>query len=150
MPNTFLAKQKTWIAPAVHPFISTTQTGTIMRLSTLLVILGAAALSAPAFAAPDTVMPDATGNAVVTVQANPGQRHALRRGDVDDVVGNYDLSNGQTLRVSYEKRKLFAETGGNKTEIVQAGKRTFVSNNDDMTLVFDQVPLATSVAITRK
>ncbi|MDB5754329.1 MAG: hypothetical protein JWR56_757 [Massilia sp.] len=121
-----------------------------MRLSTLLVILGAAALSAPAFAAPDTVMPDATGNAVVTVQANPGQRHALRRGDVDDVVGNYDLSNGQTLRVSYEKRRLFAETGGNKTEIVPAGERSFVSNNDDMTLVFDRVPFATSVAITRK
>jgi hypothetical protein len=27
---------------------------------------------------------------------------------------------------------------------------TFVSNNDDMTLVLDRVPFATSVAITRK
>jgi hypothetical protein len=121
-----------------------------MRTFTLLAILGAAALSAPAFAAPAAITPAAASAALVAVQTIPGQHHALRQGDVDDVVGSYDLSDGRTLRVSYAQRKLFAEVGGSKTEIVPAGQRTFVSSNADMKLVFDQLPFANNVALTHK
>jgi hypothetical protein len=121
-----------------------------MRTFTLLAILGATALSAPAFAAPAAITPAAASAALVAVQTIPGQHHALRQGDVDDVVGSYDLSDGRTLRVSYAQRKLFAEVGSSKTEIVPAGQRTFVSRNEGMTLVFDQLPFANKVALTQK
>jgi hypothetical protein len=45
-----------------------------MRTLTLLAILGAAALSAPAFAAPGAVTPDASGSAMEAVQTVPSQR----------------------------------------------------------------------------
>jgi hypothetical protein len=130
--------------------ISTFQIGSIIRTLTLLAILGAAALSAPAFAAPGAVTPDASASAMVAVQTVPGQRHALRAGDVDDVVGSYHLSDGQTLRVSYAQRRLFAEIGSSRTELTAAGQRTFVSGNEDMKLEFAQLPFADNVAITRK
>jgi hypothetical protein len=130
--------------------ISTFQIGSIMRTLTLLAILGAAALSAPAFAAPGAVTPDASGNAMVAVQTVAGQRHAVRAGDVDDVVGSYHLSDGQTLRVSYAQRGLFAEIGSTRTELIPAGQRTFVSGNADMKLEFAQLPFADNVAITRR
>jgi hypothetical protein len=120
-----------------------------MRISILLAILGGAALSAPAFAAADTVTSDA-GRTAMAAQTVPDQRQALRSGDVDDVVGNYDLSHGQTLRVSFSRHKLFAEMGSSKTEIMPAGERTFASANGDLKLVFDRLPFATSVAVTRK
>jgi hypothetical protein len=127
------------------------QIGTIMHISTLLAILGAAALSAPAVAGPAALTPDAGSTAMAAVQTGiQGRHHALRSGDVADVVGSYDLSNGQTLRVSFAQRKLFAEMGGSKTEIVPAGQRTFVSHNEDTKLVFDQLPFGNRVAVTRK
>jgi hypothetical protein len=121
-----------------------------MRTFTLLATLAAAALSVPAFAAPDAVPLAAGSAALIAVQTIPGPHHKLRAGDVDDVVGSYNLENGQTLRVSYAQRKLFAELDGNKTEIRAAGERTFVSATQDMTLVFDQLPFANNVLVTRK
>jgi hypothetical protein len=121
-----------------------------MRTSALLAILSAAALSVPAFAAPAATTINAGSSALVSVQTIPGQHHKLRAGDVADVVGSYDLANGQTLRVSYAQRKLFAEIDGSKTEIRAVGERTFVSPEQDMTLVFDQLPFAANVAVTRK
>jgi hypothetical protein len=124
--------------------------GTTMRTSTLLALLGAAALSAPAFGAPAAAAPAAASSAMVAVQTIQDQHHALRPADAGDLVGSYDLSDGRTLRVSYAQRKLFAEVGSSKTELVPAGPRTFVSDNEDMKLVFDQLPFANHVTLTRK
>jgi hypothetical protein len=121
-----------------------------MRIPTLLAILGAATLSASAFAAPATVTPDAGSAATVPVQTIQGAHHTLHAEDVNGVVGRYQLSDGQALRVSFQHRKLFADVGNRKTELVPAGRNTFVSLDDDMKLVFDQQASANEVVISRK
>lgn len=121
-----------------------------MRASTLLTFLGAVTLSVSAFAAPPSVTPDAGSTAMVSVQTIQGQHRKYTPADVDGIVGSYKMSDGQTLRVSLEQRKLFAEVGERKTEIVAAGPATFVSRADDLTLVFEQLPFASEVALSRK
>jgi hypothetical protein len=120
-----------------------------MRTSaTLLSLIAAATLSASAFAAP-TITPDAGSPAMAAVQTIQGSNHKVRPAEAAGVTGVYDLSDGQILRVSFEQRKLFAEVGERKSEIVPAGQNAFVSRNGDMKLVFDQLPFATGVALTR-
>lgn len=121
-----------------------------MRTATLLAILGAVSLSASAVAAPTAITPDAGSTALVSVQTIQGQQHKMPAADADAVTGVYHLTDGQTLRVSFEQRRLFAEMANHKTEIVPAGDNTFVSRSDDMKLVFDQLPFANDVAISRK
>ena len=117
-----------------------------MRTLTLLTILGAVSLSASAFAAP-SVTPDASSSAM-NVQLIPGSSYKLRPVEFDGVQGTYNLANGQTLKVSAEHRKLYAEIGQNKTELVAVAQNTFVSRDEDMKLVFDQIPFATDVRVT--
>lgn len=117
-----------------------------MRTLTLLTILGIASLSASALAAP-SVTPDA-GNCSMAVQLVPGTSYKLRPAEFDGVLGRYSLSNGQTLKVTAEHRKLYAEIGQSKAELVAVAKNTFVSRDEDMKLVFDQIPFATDVAVT--
>jgi hypothetical protein len=121
-----------------------------MRTPTLLAIFGAAMLSAAAYAGPTSITPDASSPAMASVQTIQGAPHKLHAEDADAVVGRYDLSDGQILRVSFEHRKLFAEVGDRKTELVPAGRNTFVSLADDTRFVFDQLPFANDVAISRK
>ena len=116
-----------------------------MRISTLLAFFGAATLSASAFAAPAATS-DAGSPATVTIQGE----HPLRASDVDGITGRYNLADGQTLRVSFEHRKLFAEVGSRKSELVRVTQNTFVARADDMKLVFDQVPFATDVVLSQK
>lgn len=121
-----------------------------MRTPTLLAILGAATLSASAFAAPASITPDASSPAMVSVQTIQGAPPKLHAEDVDGVLGSYKLSDGRILRVSFEHRKLFAEVGNRKTELVPAGRNTFVARAGDTRLVFDQLPFANDVAISQK
>jgi hypothetical protein len=152
-----LAKQQTRIGPQTsdaarsrftllfRPF----QTGTIMRTLALLAALGATMFSTAACAAPDTTTLDAGGPPMASVKTIQGAQHKLNIGDVGAVLGSYDLSDGQILRVSFEHRKLFAEVGDRKTELVAAGRNTFVTRSGDMTLVFDQLLFANEVVLTR-
>ena len=118
-----------------------------MRTLTLLTILGAVSASASALAAP-SVTPDAGSSAMVAVQLVPGTSYKLRPAEFDGVQGSYNLANGQTLKVSADHRKLYAEIGQSKTELIAVAQNTFVSRDDDMKLVFDQIPFATDVALT--
>ena len=118
-----------------------------MRTLTLLTLLGAATLSAAAIAAPSATQ-DAGNTALVAVQLVPGSAYKLRPVEFDGVQGTYNLANGQTLKVSAEHRKLYAEMGGNKAELVAVAENTFVSRDEDMKLVFDQIPFATDVVVT--
>ena len=118
-----------------------------MRTLTLLTLLGAATLSASALAAP-SVTPDAGSSAMVAVQLIPGTSYKLRPVEFDGVQGTYNLANGQTLKVSAEHRKLYAEIGQNKAELVAVAENTFVSRDEDMKVVFDQIPFANEVVVT--
>jgi hypothetical protein len=119
-----------------------------MRIQTLLTLLGAASLSASALAAP-AVAPDATASSAMPVEVVSGAQYKLRPIEFEGVQGVYNLSNGQILRVSSAQRKLYAELDGQgKSEIVPVAENTFVSREDAMTLVFDQIPFATDVRLT--
>ena len=118
-----------------------------MRTLTLLTILGAVSLSASAIAAP-SVTPDAGSSAITSVQLVPGTSYKLRPVEFDGVQGTYSLANGQTLKVTAEHRKLYAEIGQQKAELVAVAENTFVSRDEDMKLVFDQIPFATDVRVT--
>lgn len=119
-----------------------------MRIQTLLTLLGAASLSASALAAP-AVAPDATVSSAMPVEVVSGAKYTLRPIEFEGVQGVYILSNGQTLRVSSAQRKLYAELDGQgKAEIVPVAENTFVSRQDAMKLVFDQIPFATDVTLT--
>lgn len=121
-----------------------------MRTTTLLTVLVAASLSASAFAAPASVAQGAASSVVVSAQTPRASGHLLRDSEVAGLPGTYNLADGQVLRVSFERHKLYAELGENKAELVPAGTNTFVARDDSMKLEFDQVPYATDVALTRK
>lgn len=120
-----------------------------MRTLALLAALGATMFSTAACAAPNSTTLDAGSPAMVSVQTIQGENRKLHAADVGAVLGSYDLSDGQILRVSFQHRKLFAEVGDRKTELVAAGRNTFVARAGDMKLVFDQLPFANDVVLTR-
>jgi hypothetical protein len=121
----------------------------IMRTPTLMTLAGALALSASAFAAPSTT-PAATSAAIASVNVN-APAYKLQAVEFEGVQGVYKLSNGQVMRVSAEQRKLYMELdGGARSEIVAVGQNTFVARQDDTRLVFDQIPFATDVYLTRR
>lgn len=121
-----------------------------MRISTLLVLLGAVSLSASALAAPPAAVAVANSATMVTVQTIQGQHYQATPAELAGITGNYNLANGQTLRVSVQQRKLFAEVGDKKAEIVAVAPNTFASRADDMTLVFDELPFANEVKLSRR
>ena len=118
-----------------------------MRTPTLMTLVGALALSASALAAPP-VTPDATSIASVNVSA---PAYKLRPIEFDGVQGVYRLSNGQVMKVSAAHRKLYMELdGGARSEIVPVAQNTFIAREDDTRLVFDQIPFATDVYLSRR
>lgn len=120
-----------------------------MRAHTLLTFLGAAALSASAIAGP-AVPPDASGTSVMSVSV-PGSAYKLNQIEFEGVKGVYRLDNGQMLRVSTAKRKVWAEIdGGGKTELVPVAQNTFIALEDNARIEFDELPFATNVTLTRK
>ncbi len=119
-----------------------------MRTKILMTLFGTLALSTSAFAGP---APDANVGASMEVQIVQGASYKLRPAEFDGVQGSYSLSNGTTMRVSASQRRLFAEIDGHaKAELVAVAQNTFVSRDEDMKLVFDQLPFATEVTLTSK
>ena len=58
----------------------------------------------------------------------PEHRYPMFAGDFDVYKGWYDLSNGQTMRLSATGRRMFAEVGGGpRTQLVAASPNTFVA-----------------------
>ena len=52
------------------------------------------------------------------------------------------------MRVSYEHRRLFAELGARKSELVPIGGNSYAARGTGMRLTFDQVPFATDVVVS--
>lgn len=121
-----------------------------MRTSSLLAIFATATLSSAALAAPPAVTPAASNAAILSVQTIERPQHTLRAGEVDGITGTYNMADGQTLRVSFEQRRLFAEVGQRKTEIVAVATNTFAARGDAFTLVFDELPFASNVTLSSR
>lgn len=119
-----------------------------MRITTMLIAAAATFSSIGAVAAPSaTADVNAKMIAVQTIQGESG-RHASA--DAATLAGTYPLSNGEVLRVSYERQRLFAEMGARKTELVPTGATSFAGRGTPLQFVFDQVPFATDVTVTSR
>jgi hypothetical protein len=58
----------------------------------------------------------------------PEHRYPMFAGDFDTYKGWYDLSNGQTMRLSANGSRMYAEVGdGSRTQLVAASPNTFVA-----------------------
>jgi hypothetical protein len=120
-----------------------------MRTQTLLALFGAIALSASvsAYAGP-TVTPNAGNPAAMDIQLIPAP-YKLRPVQFEGVQGTYGLDDGRTMRITSEKRKLYAQiNGGDKEEIVAVAQNVFLTADQDLRLEFDQIPFATEVRLT--
>jgi len=74
--------------------------------------------------------------------------YKLRPFEFDGVQGAYALADGRTLRISSAHRRLYAELGTTRTEIVAVAQNVFASRDDSMHLQFDQIPFATEVTLS--
>ncbi len=117
-----------------------------MRIYAQLAIAAAAAVSAAAGAAPSSTVEAATQ--MMTVQTIAATPYRMPTADAATLAGTYGLSNGETLRVSYERSRLFAELGERKAELVPSGGNSFAARGSTMRLTFDQVPFATDVVVS--
>jgi hypothetical protein len=118
-----------------------------MRTQLVCTLLAAAALSAPAFAAPPASQDMNAAVASVPVVASSGARRLLEN-ELDDVKGVYKLSDGRTLHVTAENRKLYARLGAAKSELLALAQTRFVTRDDSLRLDFDQIPFATEVTVS--
>lgn len=117
-----------------------------MRIQHTLTLIAAATLSLSALAAPAApAMGDA---AMPSVHVVAGPAYKLRPFEYDGVQGHYALADGRNLRVSGEHRKLYAELGSDKFEIVPVARNVFASRDDSVRLAFDQIPFATEVTLS--
>jgi hypothetical protein len=117
-----------------------------MRIKHALTLIGAAAVSFAASAAP------AHGNtqAVAAVNVTASATHYNPTySELEGVKGAYVLADGRTLRVSGNNYRLYAEVDGQKTEIVPVAANTFASRDDGLRLVFNDSDLVTDVKVSQ-
>lgn len=120
-----------------------------MRKQFVLALLATATLSGAAFAAPGANQ-DMERAAMASVPVvGSGATYKLRLGDFDGVQGVYMLSDGRRLHVTLEHRKLFADVGRGKTEIVPVAQNRFATRDDSLHLAFDQLPFANEVTLSQ-
>jgi hypothetical protein len=118
-----------------------------MRTKLVLTLLAAATLSASAFAAPGaSELNSAAVSSVPVIGAHA--TYKLRQFDFDGVQGVYALSDGRNLRITAEHRKLYAQIGAEKSEIVPVEQNRFATRDDSLRITFDQIPFAQEVTLS--
>jgi hypothetical protein len=119
-----------------------------MRTQHTLALLAAATLSLSAFAAPPSATAETDDAAISSVHIVAGPAYKLHPSQFDGVKGTYTLSDGRTLRVTSAQRRLYAELGQGRFEIVPVAQNVFASRDDGLRLAFDQIPYATEVTLS--
>jgi hypothetical protein len=107
-----------------------------MRIHHVLTLIGAAALSFSAAAAPASGDAN-TSTELTAVQVVANSGYKLRQAEFDGVQGTYSLDDGSTLRVKGDHNKLYAEVNGTRKEIVAKAAHVFASRDDAIRLVFE-------------
>lgn len=118
-----------------------------MRIQHTLALIGAATLSLSAFAASSPSNAE-TGSPAMSSVHVVAASYKLRPIEFEGVQGAYALADGRTLRVSSARRKLYAELGQARFEIVPVAHNMFASRDDAVRLAFDQIPFATEVTLS--
>lgn len=124
-----------------------------MRICTQLAFAAATAgfaAFASAAPAPGAVSTDHAANAMMTVQTIAGAVNRLPTPDAAALAGSYQMSNGEVVRVSYEQRRLYAELGARKSELVPAGGSSYAARGTGMVLTFDQAPFVTDLVVSTR
>jgi hypothetical protein len=117
-----------------------------MRTKLVLTLL-AATLSACAFAAPNaTEINSSAVTAVPVIGAHA--TYKLRQAEFDGVQGTYSLLDGRYLRIIAVQRKLYAQIGRDKAEIVPVEQNRFATRDDSLRITFDQIPFAQAVTLS--
>jgi hypothetical protein len=105
-----------------------------MRITQALALIGAAAISFSASAAPAANNAD-SGISQVSVTS---RAHSMpTEGDIAGLQGAYNLSDGRKLQVSTDGNRLYARLGDTRAEILSVGPNQFASRDDALQINFD-------------
>jgi hypothetical protein len=98
-----------------------------------------------------TIVAVMMGGALLAGCANNAPRlgYAITPNEMLEVYGSYALSNGDTLRISREHRRYWAEsTQAGRVEIVPVDSIVFVEKNGPRRYTFTPLPFTTELRIT--
>jgi hypothetical protein len=116
-----------------------------MRIAHVLTLIGAAAVSFTAAAAPTANNLDTSMNQVSVTGTT---FHKVTEGDMASLQGAYQLADGRTLRVSSMGTRLYAEVGDTRTEILSVGPNKYASRNDALRVTFNNDDYPTEVVVS--
>lgn len=119
-----------------------------LAIAATVFTLATAATAASAAPAPGASNVSQADSPILTVQTIAGTSYRLPSPEAAALAGTYPLSNGEVMRVSYEQRRLFAQLGAFKSELVPAGGASYAAPGTGMLLTFDQIPFATDVTVS--
>ncbi len=104
-----------------------------MRIAHVLTLIGAAAVSFTAAAAPAASTAD---TAMSQVSVSASSLHKVTEGDLIGMQGSYLLADGRTLRIAGSGNRVYADLGDTRTEILSVGPNKFASRNDSLRVTF--------------
>jgi hypothetical protein len=120
-----------------------------MNIKHALALIGAAAVSFAASAAPTPAPANTQDVAAVTVTAGATHSHYKPAySEFQGVKGAYALADGRTLHVSGNNYHLYADVDGQKTEIMPVAPKVFASRDDGLRLTFDDSDFASDVKVS--
>lgn len=117
-------------------------------MRTLFLLPLAFALSqASAFAAPQTTRSESSLSEIQVRGDMPAYKP--RPAEIEEVQGVYSLDNGTPLKISTERRKLYAQLGQRKlTELVPVAENRFASPDQRITMEYRPAPFDGEIVLT--
>jgi hypothetical protein len=117
-----------------------------MRTVILLPLAFALAHSA-AWAGPQSNSTEPEMSAVQVVGLAPGYKP--RPAEIDEIKGVYALDNGMVLKISHERRRLFAQLGERQVaELVAVGANRYEVPGQRMTIEYHPIAFGDEVVLT--
>lgn len=116
-----------------------------MRIAHVLTLIGAAAVSFSAAAAPAA---NSLDTSMSQVQVKASTFHKPTEGDLATLQGAYQLADGRTLRVTTANHRLYADLGSTRTELLSVAPNKFASSNDALRVTFDDGDYPNNVVVS--
>ncbi len=106
-------------------------------------------LSILPFLAALSVGPLAFADDAIQVKINAGNQYRPTASEVQDALGTYAMSNGQTVKVSSEQNRLYVQIGDRgRTELVATGGNAFASRDRDTRMVVTPQAFGGEIALS--
>jgi hypothetical protein len=85
----------------------------------------------------------------VQLRREPGQTYQPRPMEAAEVTGVYGLDNGETVKISVERRRLYAQIGLRAPiQLVPVAEHQFVSVDRQVTLQFKPIAFGDQIVVT--